>query len=110
MWLRGFPLLWGCFQGDRLGQNGDFDLAYKVEDDFHCLPAVSGGLVRFVDNDLLHKFVHDGSGQLGDIHVLIHQSGEAVVVVGDNADEFPPMLQSHIARIDGRVEGIRLNI
>ena len=34
-----------------------------------------------MDNDLLDEFVHDGGGQLGDIHVLFHQSGEAVVVV-----------------------------
>ena len=81
MWLRGFPLLWGCFQDDRLGQNGDFDLADEVEDDFHRLPAVPGGLVRFVDNDLLDEFVHDGGGQLGDIHILFHQGGEAIIVI-----------------------------
>ena len=40
MWLRGFPLLWGYFQGNRLSQDGDFDLVDKVEDDFHRLPAV----------------------------------------------------------------------
>ena len=79
MWLRGFPLLWGCFQGDQLGQNGDFDLADKVEDDFHRLPTVPGGLVRFVDDDLFHKFVHDGGGQLGDVHVLFHQGSETII-------------------------------
>ena len=74
-------LLWGCFQGDRHSQNGDFDLADKVEDDLNCLPAVAAGFICFVDNDLLDEFVHDGSDQLGDVHVLFHQCGEAVVVV-----------------------------
>ena len=57
---------------------------------------------------------HKAEGRSGIGHRVCamqdNEAVEAVVVVGDNADEFPPMLQSHIARIDGRVEGIRLNI
>lgn len=81
MWLRGFPLFLGYFQGDRLGQDGKLQLTDKVEDDFHRLPAVPGGLVCFMNNDLLDEFIHNGGGQLGDIHVLFHQSGETIVVI-----------------------------
>ena len=62
MWLRGFPLFLGCFQGDRFSQDGDFNLTDKVEDDFHRLPAVPGGLVCFMDNDLLDELIYDGGG------------------------------------------------
>ena len=34
-----------------------------------------------MDDDLLDEFVHDGGGQFGNVYVLFHQSGEAVVVV-----------------------------
>ena len=62
MWLRGFSLLWGCFQGDRLSQNGNLDLADKVENNLNRLPAVAGGLVCLVNNDLCDHWHGHGAG------------------------------------------------
>ena len=43
------------------------DFSDEVPDQFNLLPAVSAGLIRRMDNDLLYKLIDDGGRQFPDI-------------------------------------------
>ena len=59
-------------------QQGDF--TNEVPDQFNLLPAVAAGLVRRMDDDLLHKLVDDGGRQFPDAHILPHNGCNAVKI------------------------------
>ena len=53
------------------------DFSDKVPDQFHLLPAVTAGLIRRMDDNLLYKLIDDGGRQFPDIHIKAGV-GEAV--------------------------------
>ncbi len=53
-----------------------FNFLQEVENNFDLLRPLAAGLVRGVDDDLLDKLVHDGRGQLRDVHILFQQGEE----------------------------------
>ena len=53
------------------------DFSDEVPDQFNLLPAVSAGLVRRMDDDLLYKLIDDGGRQFPDAHIFSHNGCKA---------------------------------
>ena len=52
----------------------------KVPDQFNLLPAVSAGLIRRMNDNLLYKLIDDGGRQFPDTHILPYNGCKAVKV------------------------------
>ena len=56
------------------------DFSDEVPDQFNLLPAVSAGLIRRMDNDLLYKLIDDGGCQFSDTHIFPYNGCKVEVV------------------------------
>ena len=81
------------FHGLIIARQGDF--SNKVPDQFNFLPAVAAGLIRRMDNDLLHKLIDDSGGQFTNTHIFSHngcKAGEIGLILFKGFYRFPPYL------------------
>ena len=71
------------------------DFSDEVPDQFNLLPAVSAGLIRRMDNDLLYKLIDDGGCQFPDANILPHngcKASEIGLILFKGFYRFPPYL------------------
>ena len=71
------------------------DFSDEVPDQFNLLPAVSAGLIRRMDNDLLYKLIDDGGRQFPDTHIFSHngcKASEIGLILFKGFYRFPPYL------------------
>lgn len=53
------------------------DFSDEVPDQFNLLPAVSAGLIRRMDDNLLYKLINDGGCQFTNTHIFSHNGCKA---------------------------------
>lgn len=71
------------------------DFSDEVPDQFDLLPAVAAGLVRRMNDDLLHKLIDDGGRQFPDTHIFSHngcKAGKIGLILFKGFYRLPPCL------------------
>ena len=78
---RRFSAFIGCLCDDRFGNNGNIYIVHEVEENLHFLLALTAGLIRGIDDDLLDILVHNGLCQFFHIHIFLCQSDKGIQTV-----------------------------